>query len=218
MVASAGGPARPASQVEASSPAVAAPFIIEGTAVATARAAVDGVQGRILSEIPLIDSVTAMLTPSQTERLRKHPLVRAIFPDATVKVASATIDTSATSTVADRFENVSYSNNDGSNRWSTDWIETGDDGQPRTGAVLGHLPARRDEPVGARRVGPGWRVPVAQHVRAAVQRVEGVRVCGGERAQLQPGGLQDGGGQGHPGMVPCREHSRTTDIGWGVRT
>ena len=43
-------------------------------------------------------------------------------------------------------------------------------------AFLRHLPASRDEPLGARAFAPRRRVPVAQHVGAAVQREEGVRV------------------------------------------
>ena len=68
-------------------------------------------------------------------------------------------------------------------------------GQPRPGAFVRHLPASRDEAFGARSFAPGRRVPVAQHVGAAVQREEGVRVRVGHGAQSQASGVQRGGGQ-----------------------
>lgn len=42
---------------------------------------------------------------------------------------------SSTGTFRDEFETVAYTNNNGTNTWSTDWIETGDDGTANGGEV-----------------------------------------------------------------------------------
>jgi hypothetical protein len=53
-----------------------------------------------------------------------------IFP---ALVAGA--ETVAKETVADRFDSVSYSGNNGSRDWAGPWVETGDDGKPETGQI-----------------------------------------------------------------------------------
>jgi hypothetical protein len=68
------------------------------------------------------------------------------------------------------------------------------DGQPRPGTFLCHLPASSDEARGALAFAPGRRVPVAQHVGAAVQREKGARVRAGKGSQSQTSGVQCGGG------------------------
>ena len=65
-------------------------------------------------------------------------------------------------------------------------------GQPRPGALLCHLPARRDEPLGAHAFAPRRRVPVAQHAGAAVQREEVVRIRVVEGTQPEASGVQPG--------------------------
>jgi hypothetical protein len=42
---------------------------------------------------------------------------------------------SSTGTFRDQFDTVAYTNNNGTNTWSTDWIETGDDADPNGGEV-----------------------------------------------------------------------------------
>jgi hypothetical protein len=78
-------------------------------------------------------------------------------------------------------------------------------GQPRAGALLRHLPASRDEPLGALALAPRRRVPVAQHVGAAVQceKVVGIRVV--EGTQPKASGEQRGGGQRRARHVPSRD-------------
>ena len=66
-------------------------------------------------------------------------------------------------------------------------------GQPRPGALLCHLPASRDEPLGAHAFAPRRRVPVAQHVGVAVQREQVVRIRVVEGAQSKAIGVQRGG-------------------------
>ena len=59
------------------------------------------------------------------------------------------------------------------------------DGEAYARALLGHRAAGGEEAVGARRVGPGWGVPVAQDPCVALQRVDRLAVGVGERAQAQ---------------------------------
>jgi subtilisin family serine protease len=110
-------------------------YIVEGSTSETAGAEVSNQGGDVTGTLPLIDSVSATLTRAQAANLRKSRGVRGVFPDASVKVASAAVDQSTTSTVADHFDAISYANNDGSHRWASDWIESGDDGQPLSGKI-----------------------------------------------------------------------------------
>lgn len=50
-----------------------------------------------------------------------------------VLVAGA--ETVSKETVADRFDSVSYTGNNGSRNWSGPWVEMGDDGKPETGQI-----------------------------------------------------------------------------------
>lgn len=50
-----------------------------------------------------------------------------------VLVAGA--ETVSEETVADRFDSVSYTGNNGSRDWAGPWVETGDDGKPETGQI-----------------------------------------------------------------------------------
>ncbi len=89
-------------------------------------------------------------------------------------------------------------------------------GQPRPGALLCHLPASRDEPLGAHAFAPRRRVPVAQHVGAAVQREEVVRIRVVEGTQSEASGVQRGGGQRRARHVPSRDWwpiNQTSDAG-----
>ena len=104
-------------------------YIVGAANVGTARAAVAAVGGAVRQELGIIDSVTATLTAAQRARLAARRDIRSVFADAPVKLASL----DATDTVADNFNQVSFSNDDGTHRWATPWVETGDDGQPLTG-------------------------------------------------------------------------------------
>ena len=84
-------------------------------------------------------------------------------------------------------------------------------GQSGSAAFFCHLTAGRDEALGARTFGPGRGVPVAQHVGAAVQREEGVRVRAGEGAQSQASGVQRRSGQRHAGHAACHQRRPGAD-------
>jgi len=107
--------------------AVQRTHIVRAASFAAARAAVEAVGGEVTHELPIIDSVTARLTLAQRKRLAARPGIASVFEDAPVKLASLT------SNVRDNFNQVSWTNNDGTHRWATAWVETGDDGQPLTG-------------------------------------------------------------------------------------
>src|SRR5688572_18560613 len=98
-----------------------ASYIVDAYSTDAARTAVQRAGGIVRGDLDLINGVTATLTRSQADALRNTRGVRSVFPDASVKVASVAIE--RTSTVADNFDAVSYTNNDGSHRWSTHWTE-----------------------------------------------------------------------------------------------
>ena len=75
-------------------------------------------------------------------------------------------------------------------------------GQPCPGPLLRHLPASRDETLGARGFAPRRRVPVAQDVGVAVQGEEVVRIRVVEGTQSKANGVQRRSGQRHARHVP----------------
>ncbi|MET9383675.1 hypothetical protein ABZY09_22060 [Streptomyces sp. NPDC002928] len=87
------------------------------------------------------------------------------------------------------------------------------------GALLCHLPASRDELLGAHAFAPRWRVPVVQHVGAAVQCEEVVRIRVFEGTQSKASSVQRGGGQRRP-HVPSPDRwpiNQTSDAGHSQR-
>ncbi|MFE5091893.1 hypothetical protein ACFRCI_16190 [Streptomyces sp. NPDC056638] len=87
--------------------------------------------------------------------------------------------------------------------------------RPCPGALLRHLPASRDELLGAHAFALRWRVPVAQHVGAAVQCEEVVRIRVFECTQSKASGVQRGDGQRHT-HVPSPDRwpiNQTSDAG-----
>ena len=109
-------------------------FIVEGTGVAAARDAVTLAGGEVTHELAIIDAVTAVLTPSQRDVVRRNPAVRSVFADASVELATASVSP-AVSTVRDEFNAVSWKNDDGTHRWAGPWVESGDDGQALSGKL-----------------------------------------------------------------------------------
>ncbi|MHA7831205.1 MAG: hypothetical protein ACX93O_08885 [Flagellimonas sp.] len=61
----------------------------------------------------------------------KHPIKRI----ALLLLAMFSITISAQETFSDTFSSVSYSNNDGSQNWSTDWLEYNDNNNPANGYI-----------------------------------------------------------------------------------
>ena len=102
--------------------------IVQGRDLASVAALVRAVGGSVTHELGVINAVGARLDPTQARRIRERdPQVR-FYADRQFEVAATTTTTSRT--VRDEFTNVSYANNNGTQRWSSDWIETGDDGLP----------------------------------------------------------------------------------------
>lgn len=104
-------------------------FIVEASSTSAARSAVQSVGGRTTAELPIIGAVAAQLTASQRTALKARPGIRSVFEDASVELKSEV------SSVRDNFERVQWDNNDGKQRWSTPWTESGDDGSPLLGKV-----------------------------------------------------------------------------------
>nr|WP_297782976.1 hypothetical protein [uncultured Allomuricauda sp.] len=61
----------------------------------------------------------------------KHPIKRIVL----LLLAMFSITISAQETFSDTFSSVSYSNNDGSQNWSTDWLEFNDNNNPANGYI-----------------------------------------------------------------------------------
>ncbi len=93
-------------------------------------AAVEKAGGKIRKQLAIIESFSAELTGKEIEKLARNPKVRWISLDAPV-VSTQT----GGATVRDQFNTASYSNNDGSLTWSTNWIEVGDSGGPTSGKI-----------------------------------------------------------------------------------
>lgn len=108
-----------------------ASFVVEasrGGALA-ARDAVEAVGGRVTTELPIINAVAAQLTDQQRKQLVALANIRSVFADAPLELQSDRAN------VRDNFDRVQWNNNDGRHRWSTSWVEAGDDDSPLTGKV-----------------------------------------------------------------------------------
>jgi hypothetical protein len=69
------------------------------------------------------------------DALARNSAIRSVSIDARVEVSATDASSAATSTVADRFDAVNYTNDDGNHRWASAWTEIGDDGAPLTGKI-----------------------------------------------------------------------------------
>ena len=88
--------------------------------------------GQVTKQLDLIVSFSAELTGKELTKLAKHPKVRWISADAPmVSTAKPGMDT-----VRDDFKDDEYDLNDGTVKWSTNWIEIGDDNQEDKGRIL----------------------------------------------------------------------------------
>jgi serine protease AprX len=77
--------------------------------------------GRVISDLSLINAFSAEMTAKAALELAQAKSVRWVSLDAPVRAA-----TEGDSYVRDEFNEVSYSNEDGSEGWTNSWIETGD--------------------------------------------------------------------------------------------
>jgi hypothetical protein len=106
-----------------------------------AAAAVQQVGGEVTHKLGIINGVGATLTKAQTVALAAKAGITRITADRETAVSGTK------ETVLDTFEERTYSNNDGSVDWLTDWMETGDNGVATSGDVLivnqGRLRTRR---------------------------------------------------------------------------
>ena len=94
-------------------------FIVQGTGAAATAERVRAVGGTVTHELGIIDAVAAELTLEQEVALaRQSPALR-LYPDAGATTYAAEVSWY----VADSFGGGSFGNNDGSQSWSTPWIE-----------------------------------------------------------------------------------------------
>ena len=93
-------------------------------------AAVDKAGGKVKKQLKMIESFSAELTGKEIQKLAKNPKVRWISFDAPLVPTSA-----GDPTVRDEFSSASYSNNNGTQSWASNWTETGDDGAADSGYV-----------------------------------------------------------------------------------
>jgi serine protease AprX len=102
-------------------------LIIQGSDAAAVASRVRAVGGVVTHELGIINAVAARLTVGQAALLRNGDPKLRFYLDREVRPAAVT---TATRAVADDFAQVSYSNNTGTQSWSTSWVELNDDGQP----------------------------------------------------------------------------------------
>ena len=86
--------------------------------------------GRVKKQLQMIESFSAELTGKKIEKLAKNPKVRWISFDAPVVSNSA-----SDPKVRDDFNTAAYGNNNGTQSWSGNWIESSDDNTPGNGNV-----------------------------------------------------------------------------------
>ena len=103
-------------------------YIVQAASLDHALRVATDVGGEITHELGIINAVGANLTPSQVEILRQTEGIK-VLENNRVKVSSVT------DTVRDEFNSTSFSNNDGTATWKTDWIETGENNGPSSGDV-----------------------------------------------------------------------------------
>jgi serine protease AprX len=91
---------------------------------------VEKMGGRVKKQLDIIESFSAELSGKEIEKLAKHPKVRWISFDAPL-VSTAAGDPK----IRDEFSAASYSNNNGTNNWASNWVEVYDDNLPGGGYV-----------------------------------------------------------------------------------
>ena len=89
--------------------------------------------GHILHDLPFIHAVAVELPAGAVPKLAEVASVNWASLDRPLLTAQTT---SGASTLRDEFNTASYSNNDGSESWSGDWIETHDNANPTYGDIL----------------------------------------------------------------------------------
>ncbi len=102
----------------------------QGKAKGRATKAVADHDGILLKDLDIIDGVGALVPEDELDNLEADDRVKHVFPNAPVQIGSGGSDT-----VRDEFNSTSYGNNDRSENWSTDWIESGDNGSPSSGDI-----------------------------------------------------------------------------------
>ena len=112
------------------SPELAVSYIVQAESVEAAAEAVDAVGGKITHELAIINAVGADLNLDQVRQLQAKEGV-VLYENQGVNVS----DTTGGLTVRDEFNDLSYSNNDGTVAWDGPWLELSDDGQPEHGDV-----------------------------------------------------------------------------------
>ncbi len=136
---------RPAAGITA---APAGSYIVQAGSASAARQLVQGVGGHVTRELGLIDAVAARLSPAQEARLAASAGAR-VYADRPLELGTAPIVVTA----RDLFDQVAFSNNDGSLAWAGDWQEIGES----DGVLLGDIRVAsgmlslRDEGSGVRR-------------------------------------------------------------------
>ena len=104
-------------------------YIVQAGDMAAAKAQVERAGGKVTHELGIINAVGAELSKSQLSALRAAGGTR-VYENHAIKIAQ-----SGSQTVRDEFEVRSYANNNGTQPWSGNWIETGDDNKPDGGSL-----------------------------------------------------------------------------------
>ncbi len=95
-----------------------------------AEALVAQLGGEVTQDLYFIHSFAAELPGSAVAKLGQSASVNWVALDAPMSPAGAPVNS-----VRDEFNSTSYSNNDGTDIWTSSWIETGDGGSPSGGDI-----------------------------------------------------------------------------------
>ncbi len=85
--------------------------------------AVDSSGSTLTGDLHFINAVSALVPASELQTIARSPAVKWISPDGPM-VNAAVSAASAPQTVRDEFETASFSNNNGTQTWNGDWIES----------------------------------------------------------------------------------------------
>jgi serine protease AprX len=93
---------------------------------------VEQVGGQVLTELNMINAFAAQLPTKSVPKLASMAAVNWVYLDAAIKPAAIVTQTE---TLLDLFDSRTYTNNDGTQNWLSDWVEINDDDRADGGKV-----------------------------------------------------------------------------------
>ncbi|MCP4415924.1 MAG: S8 family serine peptidase [Chloroflexi bacterium] len=103
-------------------------IVYKASVDASLESLVTELEGAVVRDLRLINALVVELPAKTIPTLARSSSVAQISLDGTMMSASVT-----TKTVRDEFSSASFSNNDGSQNWAGDWLESGESDGPESG-------------------------------------------------------------------------------------